>query len=105
MQRRRGDARLALDAREYVQRRAFSDAVRYLEHLGVLTVRDGDVDTIVDEGQVLFDIDRERGGDVPRRLAFSVLRDVPRVDDFIASRRRPTSTAEPPGCATCSTAA
>jgi hypothetical protein len=35
-----------LDSTEYVQRRAFRDAVRYLEQVGVLAVRDGDVDLL-----------------------------------------------------------
>ena len=87
-QRARGDEHLSLDAREYTQRKGFSDAVKYLGHLGVLTVRDGDVDAIVDatadEGQVLFDIDRDAAA-MCLVASPSILREVTTVDDFIAA--------------------
>lgn len=83
-QRARGDEQLSLDAREYAQRKGFSDAVKYLGYLGVLTVRDGDVDTIVDDGQVLFDIDRDAAA-MCLVASPSILREVTTVDDFIAT--------------------
>lgn len=79
----RGDARLHLDSTEYVQRRAFRDAVRYLEQIGVLTVRDGDVDLLVSDGQVLWDIDRDAAA-MCMVASPSLLRSVSTVDDFIA---------------------
>jgi len=79
----RGDDRLRLDSTEYVQRRAFRDAVRYLEQIGVLVVRDGDVDLLVSEGQVLWDIDRDAAA-MCMVASPSVLRSVSTVDDFIA---------------------
>ncbi len=83
-QRARGDEHLSLDSREYAQRKGFSDAVKYLGRLGVLTVRDGDVDTIVDDGQVLFDIDRDAAA-MCLVASPSILREVATVDDFIAT--------------------
>jgi uncharacterized protein (TIGR02678 family) len=83
-QRARGDEHVSLDSREYAQRKGFSDAVKYLEHLGVLTVRDGDVDTIVDDGQVLFDIDRDAAA-MCLVASPSILREVSTVADFIAA--------------------
>jgi uncharacterized protein (TIGR02678 family) len=79
----RGDDRLQLDSTEFVQRRAFRDAVRYLEQLGVLSVRDGDVDTLLGDGQVLWDIDRDAAA-MCMVAAPSVLRSVNSVADFIA---------------------
>lgn len=79
----RGDARLQLDSTEYVQRRAFRDAVRFLEQIGVLTVRDGDVDLLVSDGQVLWDIDRDAAA-MCMVASPSVLRSVTTVEDFIA---------------------
>lgn len=79
----RGDVRLQLDSTEYVQRRAFRDAVRYLEQMGVLTVRDGDVDLLVSDGQVLWDIDRDAAA-MCMVASPSVLRSVSTVEDFIA---------------------
>lgn len=79
----RGDGRLQLDSTEYVQRRAFRDAVRYLEQIGVLTVRDGDVDLLVSDGQVLWDIDRDAAA-MCMVASPSVLRSVSTVEDFIA---------------------
>ena len=83
-QRARGDEHLSLDSREYAQRKGFSDAVKYLGYLGVLTVRDGDVDSIVDDGQVLFDIDRDAAA-MCLVASPSILREVTTVDDFIAA--------------------
>ena len=79
----RGDGRLQLDSTEYVQRRAFRDAVRYLEEVGVLTVCDGDVESLLNDGQVLWDIDRDAAA-MCMVAAPSVLRSVSSVADFIA---------------------
>lgn len=78
----RGDERLQLDSTEFVQRRAFRDAVRYLEEVGVLTVRDGDVDGLLNDGQVLWDIDRDAAA-MCMVATPSVLRSVTSVADFI----------------------
>jgi uncharacterized protein (TIGR02678 family) len=78
----RGDERLQLDSTEFVQRRAFRDAVRYLEELGVLSVRDGDVDALLNDGQVLWDIDRDAAA-MCMVAAPSVLRSVTSMADFI----------------------
>lgn len=78
----RGDDRLRLDATEFAQRRAFRDAVRYLEQLGVLKVRDGDIDTLTNDGQVLFDIDRDAAA-MCLVASPSILREVKTVADFI----------------------
>jgi uncharacterized protein (TIGR02678 family) len=83
-QRARGNEHLSLDSREYAQRKGFSDAVKCLGHLGVLTVRDGVVDSIVDDGQVLFDIDRDAAA-MCLVASPSILREVTTVDDFIAA--------------------
>ena len=79
----RGDDRIRLDTTEYVQRRALRDAVRYLEQLGVLTVRDGDVDALLTDGQVLWDIDRDAAA-MCMVAAPSILRSVRDVADFVA---------------------
>jgi len=78
----RGDERLQLDSTEFVQRRAFRDAVRYLEEIGVLAVRDGDVESLLSDGQVLWDIDRDAAA-MCMVAAPSVLRSVTSVADFI----------------------
>jgi uncharacterized protein (TIGR02678 family) len=79
----RGDERLALDATEYSQRRAFRDAVRYLEQVGVLTVRDGDVESLLQEGEVLWDVDRDAAA-MCMVATPSILRSVSSVEDFVA---------------------
>jgi uncharacterized protein (TIGR02678 family) len=79
----RGDDRLGIDTTEYAQRRAFRDSVRYLEQLGVLTVRDGDVESLLHEGQVLWDLDRDAAA-MCMVAAPSILRSVRSVHDFIA---------------------
>jgi len=78
----RGDQRLQLDSTEFVQRRAFRDAVRYLEEIGVLAVRDGDVESLLSDGQVLWDIDRDAAA-MCMVASPSVLRSVTSVADFI----------------------
>jgi len=79
----RGDERLALDTTEYSQRRAFRDAVRYLEQVGVLTVRDGDVESLLQEGEVLWDVDRDAAA-MCMVATPSILRSVSSVEDFVA---------------------
>ena len=79
----RGDERLALDTTEYSQRRAFRDAVRYLEQVGVLTVRDGDVESLLQEGEVLWDVDRDAAA-MCMLATPSILRSVSSVEDFVA---------------------
>jgi uncharacterized protein (TIGR02678 family) len=79
----RGDDRLRLDSTEYVQRRAFRDAVRYLEAVGVLRVCDGDVESLLSDGQVLWDIDRDAAA-MCMVASPSILRSVSAVADFIA---------------------
>lgn len=79
----RGDERLQLDATEYAQRRAFRDAVRYLEEVGVLDVRDGDIESLVNDGEVLWDIDRDAAA-MCMVAAPSILRSVRTVADFVA---------------------
>lgn len=78
----RGDERLALDTTEYPQRRAFRDAVRYLEQVGVLTVRDGDVESLLHDGEVLWDVDRDAAA-MCMVATPSILRSVSSVEDFI----------------------
>jgi uncharacterized protein (TIGR02678 family) len=79
----RGDGRLALDTTEYSQRRAFRDAVRYLEQVGVLAVRDGDVESLLHEGEVLWDVDRDAAA-MCMVATPSILRSVSSVEDFVA---------------------
>jgi uncharacterized protein (TIGR02678 family) len=79
----RGDERLALDTTEYSQRRAFRDAVRYLEQVGVLAVRDGDVESLLQEGEVLWDVDRDAAA-MCMVATPSILRSVSSVEDFVA---------------------
>lgn len=86
----RGDDRLRLDFTEFAQRKAFRDAVRYLEQIGVLHVRDGNVDGLVSDGQVLFDIDRD-AAEMCMVASPSILREVRDVDDFL-DHSAPTTT-------------
>ena len=85
----RGDNRLRIDSTEYAQRRGFRDAVRFLEQQGVLTVRDGDVERLLADGQVLFDIDRDAAA-MCMVASPSILREVTTIDDFV-SEPTPTS--------------
>lgn len=78
----RGDDRLRIDTTEYVQRRAFRDAMRYLEQIEVLTVRDGNVESLLNEGQVLWDLDRDAAA-MCMIAAPSILRSVTSVADFL----------------------
>lgn len=88
-QRCRGDDVLSIDTTEFAQRRGFSDAVKVLVQLGVLTARDGDLDSLVDDAAVLFDIDRDAAG-MCLVASPSVLRDITDVHDFV-TEATPTS--------------
>jgi len=79
----RGDDRLRVDFTEHAQRKALRDAIRFLEQIGVLSVRDGDVEDVVAEGQVLFDIDRDAAA-MCMVASPSILREVTTIDDFVA---------------------
>lgn len=87
----RGDDRMRIDLTEYAHRRAFRDSVRYLERIGVLRVRDGDVEKLVADGQVLFDIDRD-AAEMCMVASPSILREVESVDDFVTEA--PATTIE-----------
>lgn len=79
----RGHDELRIDFNEYAQRRAFRDAVRFLSEHGVLSARDGSVDSLVsDDGQVLFDIDRD-AAEMCMVASPSILREVESVEDFV----------------------
>lgn len=74
-----GDDRLPLDLTVYEQRRAFVNAVTWLETRGVLTLRDGTAEAWIkaeaEAGDALYDVD----ADAASRLLVSspsVLRDV-----------------------------
>ncbi len=58
-QRARGDEALPVDLTVHAQRRALVDSLDLLDRLGVITARDGQIESLMTEGQVLFDIDRE----------------------------------------------
>lgn len=83
---RAGDDALPVDLTQYDQRRAFVDALRWLEARGVLVLRDGEVDRWLAgdaDGDALYDLDQ----DVVSRLLVaspSVLRDVEVVEDFLS---------------------
>lgn len=81
---RAGDDALPVDLTDHGQRRAFVDALKWLEDRGVLQLRDGEAERWLTEpdGDALYDLDR----DVVSRLlvtAPSVLRDVDVVEDFL----------------------
>jgi len=80
--RARGDEQLPVDLTVHAQRRALVDALELLDRLGVIVARDGEIESIMGEGQVLFDIDREALG---RCLVASpsVLREVETAADFL----------------------
>ncbi|MBI2710277.1 MAG: TIGR02678 family protein [Actinobacteria bacterium] len=86
---RAGDERLPVDLTRYDQRRAFVDAVAWLETRGVLTLRDGAAERWLaaaeEGGDALYDVD----ADTASRLLVSspsVLREVEAVADFLADR-------------------
>ncbi|MEZ5382431.1 MAG: TIGR02678 family protein [Microthrixaceae bacterium] len=82
---RSGDDALPVDLTAYAQRRAFVDAVTWLETRGVLRLRDGGADQWLEneaEGDALYDVDRDC---VSRLLVSSpsVLRGVGEAADFL----------------------
>jgi uncharacterized protein (TIGR02678 family) len=70
----------------HAQRRALVDALDLLDRLGVITARDGDIESLMGEGQVLFDIDREALGHC-LVASPSVLREVRTTADFLVEAR------------------
>ena len=81
---RAGDTELPVDLKAYEQRRAFVDAVAWLEHLGILAVEDGATESFMsgEEGDALYNIDR----DAASRLLVaspSVIREVRTAADFL----------------------
>jgi uncharacterized protein (TIGR02678 family) len=92
---RAGDDALPVDLTRYDQRRAFVDALQWLEARGVLVLRDGELDRWLSgdrDGDALYDLDQ----DVVSRLLVaspSVLRDVDTVEDFLAEPLGPSDDA------------
>jgi uncharacterized protein (TIGR02678 family) len=60
---RAGDDALPFDLTSHAHRRAFVDAVAWLEHRGILTVLDGDTQSfLAASGDALYDVDRDASG-------------------------------------------
>lgn len=93
---RAGDDALPIDLTRYDQRKAFVDAVKWLEDRGVLRLCDGTVDRWMaddETGDALYDVDR----DAASRLLVaspSVLRDVGEAADFLVDVYAPTDDAQ-----------
>lgn len=94
---RSGDDTLPIDLTSHDQRRAFVDAVKWLEDRGVLRLCDGTVDRWLSDadagGDALYDVDR----DTASRLLVaspSVLRDVQAPSDFLGDVRGSSDDAE-----------
>jgi uncharacterized protein (TIGR02678 family) len=93
---RSGDDALPVDLTQYDQRRAFVDAVKWLEDRGGLRLCDGTVDLwLADEttGDALYDIN----GDALSRLLVaspSVLRDVGEPADFLVDQYAPSEDGQ-----------
>lgn len=93
---RSGDDALPIDLTRYDQRKAFVDAVKWLEDRGVLRLCDGEVERWLadeDSGDALYDID----GDALSRLLVtspSVLRDVADVTDFLSEHYAPSEDGQ-----------
>lgn len=92
-----GDDAVPVDLTLYAQRRAFVDAVSWLEERGVLVLRDGSSDQWLAGGErggdALYDIDP----DAASRLMVaspSVLREVEAVEDFLVERYPPGEAGE-----------
>jgi uncharacterized protein (TIGR02678 family) len=87
---RAGDDALPFDLTAHAHRRAFVDAVAWLEHRGVLTLLDGDTETFVGgTGDALYDVDR----DAASRLLLSphsILSGMTSPDDFLGEPYPPT---------------
>ena len=94
---RSGDDALPVDLTVYAQRRAFVDAVTWLEDRGVLGLRDGGADQWLEndaEGDALYDVDRDC---VSRLLVSSpsVLRGVGKAADFLVEPTTPGTEDRP----------
>ncbi|MCB1027944.1 MAG: TIGR02678 family protein [Microthrixaceae bacterium] len=94
---RSGDDALPVDLTVYGQRRAFVDAVTWLEDRGVLGLRDGGADQWLEddaEGDALYDVDRDC---VSRLLVSSpsVLRGVGKAADFLIDPVAPGTEHRP----------
>ena len=94
---RAGDDTLPIDLTSHDQRRAFADAVKWLEDRGVLRLCDGTVERWLTDadggGDALYDLER----DTASRLmvaAPSVLRDVAEPADFLVDVRGSSDDAE-----------
>lgn len=87
---RAGDDSLPFDLTAHSHRRAFVDAVAWLEHRGILTLIDGDTETFLSSGgDALYDIDRDAAS---RMLVSppSVLAGLDSPDDFLDEAYPPT---------------
>lgn len=87
---RAGDDTLLFDLTSHAHRRAFVDAVAWLEHRGVLVLLDGDTETFLAAGgDALYDVDRDAAG---RMLVSppSVLAGLATPDDFLDELYPPT---------------
>jgi uncharacterized protein (TIGR02678 family) len=88
---RAGDDALPFDPTVYAHRRAFVDAVAWLEQRGVLQLLDGDTETFLGgSGDALYDVDRDAAG----RLLVSppsVLAGLTAPDDFLVEHYPPTA--------------
>jgi uncharacterized protein (TIGR02678 family) len=91
---RAGDRDLPFDLTDHGHRRAFVDAVAWLEERGVLTVLDGDTESFVSRGgDALYDIDTDAAG----RLLVSppsVLAGITSPEQFLDERYSPTPEGE-----------
>jgi uncharacterized protein (TIGR02678 family) len=89
-----GDERLPFDLTLHAHRRAFVDALLWLEHRGVLTLIDGDTETFVaGSGDALYDVDADAAG----RLLVSppsVLAGLSEPEDFLADTYPPTAEGD-----------
>jgi uncharacterized protein (TIGR02678 family) len=92
---RAGDESLPVNLDLYDQRRAFVDAVAWLEARGVLTLVDGATEAFLagSDGDALYDVD----ADAASRLLVSppsVLRDVETTNDFLTEQYPPGEAGE-----------
>jgi uncharacterized protein (TIGR02678 family) len=87
---RAGDDAIPFDLTSHAHRRAFVDAVAWLEHRGILTVLDGDTQSfLASTGDALYDVDRDAAG----RLLVSppsVLAGLTTPDEFLDEPYPPT---------------
>ena len=91
---RAGDVALPLDLTAHAHRRAFVDAVAWLEQRGILKLLDGDTEMFLGgSGDALYDVDRDAAG----RLLVSppsVLAALTTPDDFLEEPYPPTVEGE-----------